>query len=101
MAARAAPRSTCRAPACIPSHAPCGLCGLRSILHARRFGAVAWSAPLYRDISGEIFFKLVERADPAALVPVAGSLIEQLLLRHRKQLAGASGLQPHPHQPFA
>src|SRR5260370_18828165 len=101
MAARAAPRSTCRAPACIPSHAPCGLCGLRSILHARRSCVVAWSAPLYRDISGDIFFKLVERADPAALVAVAGGLIEQLLVRKREQRAVAIGLQRHRHHRFA
>src|SRR5258708_39574815 len=101
MAARAAPRATCRAPACIPSHAPCGLCGLRSILRARRFCVVAWSAPLYRDISGQIFFKRVERADPAALVAVAGDLIEQLLVRKREQRAVAIGLQRHRHQRFA
>src|ERR1700676_1085679 len=52
-------------------------------------------------VSGEIFFKLVERTDPAALMAVARCLIEQLLVQKREQRAVTVGLQRDGHLRFA
>src|ERR1700682_1707669 len=79
-------------------------CALRASIHCSRetilcgCGCMTGSSLI---VSGDIFFKLVEHADPPALVAVACGLIEELLMVKRQQRTIAVRLQRNRHQRFA